>query len=53
MTSSILRETVRSGVRNKFFASCWVSVEPPSRTPRAAMLTATARASPIGSMPKW
>ncbi len=33
--SWILREIVRSWVRNRFLASCWVSVEPPS-TPAVA-----------------
>ena len=30
IASWILRDSVRSWVRNRFFASCWVSVEPPS-----------------------
>ena len=29
IASWILRESVRSWVRNRFLASCWVSVEPP------------------------
>ena len=42
-TSCTLRESVRSWVRNRFLASCWVSVEPPCDTPRCRML-ATERA---------
>ena len=37
-TSCTLRESVRSWVRNRFLASCWVSVEPPCDTPRRRML---------------
>ena len=37
-TSCTLRESVRSWVRNRFLASCWVSVEPPCDTPRCRML---------------
>ncbi len=34
IASWILREIVRSCVRNRFLASCWVSVEPPCMPPR-------------------
>ena len=39
---------VRSWVRNRFLASCWVSVEPPCETPRCRTLATAARAMPIG-----
>ena len=37
-TSCSLRWNVRSCVRNRFFASCWVRVDPPCDTPRCRML---------------
>ena len=40
-TSCTLRFSERSGVRNMFLASCWVSVEPPSTTPPAKTFFAT------------
>ena len=33
IASWILRDSVRSWVRNRFLASCWVSVEPPCMPP--------------------
>ena len=47
-TSCSLRCKVRSWVRNRFLASCWVSVEPPCETPRCSTLVTAARAMPIG-----
>ena len=47
-TSCSLRMKVRSCVRNRFLASCWVSVEPPCETPRCRTLATAARAMPIG-----
>src|SRR6266478_7851794 len=49
-SSCILRQSVRSWVRNRFLASCWVMVEPPCETPRRSTLAAAARASPMGSI---
>ena len=37
-TSCNLRCRVRSWVRNRFLASCWVSVEPPCETPRCRIV---------------
>ena len=42
-TSCSLRCRVRSCVRNRFLASCWVSVEPPCETPRCRTLATAAR----------
>ena len=50
--SWIFRSKVRSGFRNRFFASCWVKVEPPWTTAPERRLVTIARAMPIGSMPK-
>ena len=47
-TSCSLRCKVRSWVRNRFFASCWVRVEPPCETPRCSTLATAARAMPTG-----
>ena len=45
-TSCTLRSSVRSGLRNRFLASCWVSVEPPcEKRPRVRLLK-TARVEP-------
>ena len=46
--SCSLRQSVRSCVRNRFLASCWVIVEPPCDTPRRSTLATAARTSPIG-----
>ena len=52
IASWILREIVRSWVRNRFLASCWVRVEPPSTAPFPVASRRTAREMPSGSMPK-
>ena len=46
--SLILRVSVRSFERNRFFANCWVRVEPPCTTPDERALTVSARPRPIG-----
>ena len=43
--SLTLRSMVRSLLRNRFFANCWVIDEPPWRTPPACALVTSARAS--------
>ena len=53
MASCALRFRLRSGVRNRFFANCCVSVDPPCTTRPEVKLACTARASPTGSMPQW
>jgi hypothetical protein len=50
--SLILRRMLRSGVRNRFLASCWVIDEPPCTTPSALALRSAARAVPWMSTPK-
>ena len=44
----ILRVSVRSFERNRFFANCWVRVEPPCTTPDERALTVSARAEADG-----
>ena len=51
-SSWTLRLTVLAGVRNRFFAVCWVMVEPPWTMRPAARLAAMARPRPIISIPK-
>ncbi len=51
ISSCTLRRNVWSGVRNRFFASCWVMVEPPCTTRPARMLATMARTMPMGSKP--
>ena len=45
--SLILRVTERSDDRNRFLASCWVSVEPPCTTSLARAFSNSARAVPM------
>ena len=45
-TSCSLRDTVRSCVRNRFLASCWVMVEPPCEAPRRSTSAMPARMMP-------
>ena len=50
-SSCTLRRKVRALVRNRFFATCCVRVEPPCTTWPAVRSVKAARAMPTGSMP--
>ena len=53
ISSCTLRLKVRALVRNRFFATCWVMVEPPCTTWPASRSVSAARPRPIRSMPGW
>ncbi len=50
--SRIFRQRLRFGVRKKFFASCWVMVDPPCTIRIRRRFAPRARRIPIMSMPK-
>ncbi|OGP78232.1 MAG: hypothetical protein A2Z26_00760 [Deltaproteobacteria bacterium RBG_16_66_15] len=51
--SRSFRPIVFFGERKKFFASCWVIVEPPWANRRSLRLASTARPIPRKSIPAW
>jgi hypothetical protein len=51
--SRSFRAIVFFGARKKFFASCWVIVEPPWTNRRCFRLATIARPIPMTSTPMW
>ena len=47
-----MRTKLRPGHRNRFFATCWVMVEPPRATSPSSASSITSR-SASQSMPRW
>jgi len=51
--SRSFRPIVFFGERKKFFASCWVIVDPPWANRHSRRFLMSARATPTASMPWW